>query len=176
MGLDIARINSAYTNNSMIDKAAFARVSERIFNPEKTESVDISKLDLSKFNRVKLGTDLYAERTNAEVALKASKAATDFGVNFSKQFNANIQYLNSIAAQSLLSAQEIGGVKAAQISGDLLNQTLNEKEIIVSATQTTETKDLNKDKRGSNPFSFYFKAEGSETEDNDALNDINIFA
>jgi len=176
MGLNAASLYSG-SNSSMIDVQALARVKEQIFNPSKDKTVDVSKLDLSKFNRVSLGTDLYSSRTSQEVVLQASKAATDFGVKFSQEFSSNVQYLNSIAAQGSLAVKEN---TPAAISIETANQTVNEQNIVAASTQTTETQDLNKDRRGSNPFSFYAHVENnseSETDDNDSLfNSINIFA
>ena len=108
MGLYVGSVNHANYGRVAIDTQALAKVSEQILNPNNQNSVDVSKLDLSKFNRVSLGTDLYAARTSNEVALQASKAATDFGINFSQNFVQNVQYLNSQAAQSLLSQKETG--------------------------------------------------------------------
>lgn len=100
MGLNVGSLySSGAAGKSVIDIQALERVKEQILNPNKEQSVDLSKLDLSKFNRVSLGTDLYAARTNGETALQAAKAATDFDVNLSKAFSANVQYLNSQAAQ-----------------------------------------------------------------------------
>ena len=106
MGLNVGYLNNANSFKPIIDSQALSRVSEQILNPNKEQTIDVSKLDLSKFNRVSLGTDLYAARTNGEVALQASKAVTDFGVNLSSTFNSNIQYLNSQAAQSLFTSKE----------------------------------------------------------------------
>ena len=170
MGLNVNSLNTA------IDSQALARVREQILNPvnasEKT--VDVSKFDFSKFNRASLGTDFYAPRTNGDVALQASKAVTDFGVKLSGEFGMNVQYLNSRAAQSLLGAQELG---QKVISVDAANQYANEKNLIVTTTQTTETQDLNKDRRGENPFSFYFQTEGNDADENETASaPINIFA
>ncbi len=175
MGLNAASFYSANSNISIIDQQALARVKEQILNPSNDKTIDVNSLDLSKFNRASLGTDLYASRTNTETALQASKAATDFGVNFSEQFNSNIQYLNSQAAQSLVSVKEN---TPAAISVDIANQTVNEQEAAASASQTSETQDLNKDRRGSNPFSFYMPSDSeSETEDSESITgSINIFA
>jgi len=176
MGLNAASLYTG-SNSSIIDTQALARVKEQIFNPSNDKTVDVSKLDLSKFNRASIGTDLYSARTNQEVVLQASKAATDFGVKFSQEFSSNVQYLNSIAAQGSLTAKEN---TPAAISIETVNQAVNEQKIVAASTQTTETQDLNKDRRGSNPFSFYTQVENSsekENDDNDSLfNSINIFA
>ena len=107
MGLNVGSIYAADYKTPKIDIKALNGVAERIFNPDNERTVDVSSLNLSKFNRVSLGTDLYSQRTANEVVLKAAKAVTDYGINFSNAFNTNIQYLNSIAAQSLLLQKKI---------------------------------------------------------------------
>ena len=75
MGLNVGFVNHANYGKPAIDSQALAKVTEQILNPNSQKSVDVASLDLSKFNRVSLGTDLYAARTNGDVALQASKAA-----------------------------------------------------------------------------------------------------
>ena len=175
VGNNIYTANAANAAKPILDVQAVQKVAEQIFNPDKQQpTVDVSKLDLSKFNRVKLGTDLYAARTNGDVALKAAKAATDFDVNFSKAFSANVQYLNSQAAQSLFTSKENNGRIVIDVQPSVNN---DEQQLYIASSQVVETKETNKDKKGSNPFSFYYKAEQSEESDNnDSLSSINIFA
>ena len=176
MGLNVGSLYSANSVKSIIDSQALARVSEQILNPNKEQTIDVSKLDLSKFNRVSLGTDLYAARTNGEVALQAAKAATDFDVNFSKAFTANVQYLNSQAAQSLFTSKENNPQAAFSIEN---TQKSPEDQVVLASSLVAETNSMNKDKRGSNPFAFYVKVDDNkDTEDSDVsiLNSLNIFA
>ena len=175
MGLNVGFVNHANYGRPAIDSQALAKITEQILNPNNQKTVDVASLDLSKFNRVSLGTDLYAARTNGEVALQASKAATDFGINLSQNFAQNVQYLNAQAAQSLFSVKETNGLAA--FTADNINK-VSENEMIIAATQVNETKDMNKDKRGSNPFSFYMPAqESAEKEDSESIfGSINIFA
>ena len=171
MGLNVGYVNHANYGKPAIDVQALAKVTEQILNPNSQKSVDVASLDLSKFNRVSLGTDLYAARTNGDVALQASKAATDFGVNLSQNFAQNVQYLNAQAAQSLFSVKETNGLAA--FTADNINK-VSENEIIIAATQVNETKDMNKDKRGSNPFSFHSMNTNKGAEKQEDV--INIFA
>ena len=175
MGFNVGSIHSIGANQSIIDSQALARVSEQILNPNNEKTIDVSKLDLSKFNRVSLGTDLYAARTNGQVALQASKAATDFGLNLSQNFNANVQYLNSQAAQSLFTSKENLG--KVVISVDNVATTKTENEVFVASTQILESQNLDKDKKGSNPFAFYMNLEQEQEEpEMGYANEINIFA
>ncbi len=175
MGLNVGSVYSYNAPKSIIDQRALEKVAEQILNPNKEQSVDVSKLDLSKFNRIDIGTDLYAARTSTETAIKASKAAVDFDLNLSKAFTVNIQYLNSQAAQSLFTSKENSG--KVVISVDNIQPAV-ENEVIIASSQITETKDMNKDKRGSNPFSFYAKVDKDEEVDDTEyqLNSLNIFA
>lgn len=175
MGLNVGFVNHANFGKSAIDTQALAKVTEQILNPNNQKTVDVASLDLSKFNRVSLGTDLYAARTSGDVALQASKAATDFGINFSQNFAQNVQYLNAQAAQSLFSVKETNGLAA--FTADNANK-VSESEIIIASTQVNETKDMDKDKKGSNPFSFYMPAnEAQEQEESENIfGSINIFA
>ena len=115
MGLNVGFVNSANYQKPVIDVQALAKVTEKILNPNNDKTIDVSKLDLSKFNRASLGTDLYAQRTSGELALKASKAAVDFNINLSQAFSANVQYLNSQAAQSLFTSKENMGKLAVGV-------------------------------------------------------------
>ena len=164
MGLNINTFNG-----SIIDTQALTRVTEQILNPEKQNSVDVSKLDLSKFNRVNLGTDLYAARTNTEMAIQTAKAATDFDVNLSKAFSANVQYLNSAAAQSLFASKD-GKVVAPMES----TQNIETAQAILPSQNINETSNLNKDKRGSNPFAFFNNNNENEDVDTDDMDITNI--
>ncbi len=175
MGLNVGFVNSANYQKPVIDVQALAKVTEKILNPNNEKTVDVSKLDLSKFNRASLGTDFYAQRTNGELALKASKAAVDFGINFSQAFSANVQYLNSQAAQSLFTSKENLGKVAVAV--DDVNQVID-REVVTQSSQVTETYNLDKDKKGSNPFSFYMPTENKESKDKEEpmTSSVNIFA
>ena len=176
MGFNVGFVNHANYGRPAIDSQALAKVTEQILNPNNQKTVDVSTLDLSKFNRVNIGTDLYAARTNGEIALQASKAATDFDLRLSQNFAANVQYLNAQAAQSLFTAKEANVQAAFSIENV---QKVSDDQIVLAATQVNETKDMNKDKRGSNPFSFYMPTEqAEEMEEIESLfsNSINIFA
>ena len=172
MGLNVGYISSNNAQVSKIDAEALARVKEQIFNPSNDKSIDVSKLDLSKFNRVSLGTDLYAERTSGEIALKAAKAATDFGVNFSNAFSNQVQYLNSQAAQSLFTSKENAGKVVVGV--DNTQPTLATEAVIASA-EVNDINSMNKDKKGHNPFAYYLNPLPSTKEQEDEEFGTRIF-
>ena len=49
MGLNVGSLYSANSARSIIDSQALARVTEQILNPNNNQTVDVSKLDLSKY-------------------------------------------------------------------------------------------------------------------------------
>ena len=83
--------------------------------------------------------------------------------------------MNSQAAQSLFTSKENNGKIALSVEN---LQKINEEQIIIESSQISETKDMDKDKRGSNPFSFYIKTDKNEEQDDNesVFNSINIFA
>ena len=162
MGFNVGLINSNNYAKMGIEPAALQKVSEKILSQNTNTTIDVSKLNLNGFNRPTLGLDLYAANTNANKALEVSKAMTDFNVNLSNAFSANVQYLNSQAAQSLFTSKENNGKVVVAI--DNLNQT-TAQEAVIATTQITESKEMMKDRKGSNPFSFYMELpEGEEKE------------
>ena len=159
MGLNVGFINSNRHAQLGIDSVALQKVSERILNQDSNKTIDVAKLNLDKFNRPTLGLDLYAAHTNSNKALEASKAMTDFNVNFSKAFEANVQYLNSQAAQSLFTSKENNGKVVIAVDN---TNTVHAQEAVIATTQVTETTEMKKDRKGSNPFSFYMELPESE--------------
>lgn len=166
MGLNIGSVNGA-DYSKIIDKNALANVTEKILNPDNEKTVDVASLNLSKFNRVNIGTDLYSGKTDFDVALQAAKAKTDFDVNLSQGFNSKVQYLNSVAAQSMFTSKENTGKVVISVDNF---QNVNENEIIIETSHISDTKELSKDKRGSNPFAFYVPTGSKEKkEDNETV-------
>ena len=167
MGFYVGSLSSANTQRSMIDPQALANVKEQILNPNNDKTIDVSKLDLTKFNRVNIGTDLYAQKTDGEVALKAAKAASDFGIQFSDKFNVNIQYLNSQAAQGLFTSKENNGKVVINTDN---TQPLTGNEAVTASAHIVEAQNMKQDKRGQNPFAFYLNPfENSDEDDGNKM-------
>ena len=169
MGLNIG----AYNNNSIIDAQALTRVTQQILNPNKENNVDLSKLDLNKFNRVSLGTDLYSAGTSSQTAIQAAKAATDFDVNLSKAFSSNVQYLNSVAAQSLFTSRENNGKVVINVEN---TQKLDNIDALKASANIDETANLNKDRKGSNPFAFYINTNKNDDNEEVEYTQINSYS
>lgn len=168
MGLNVNALYSVNNSGPIIDRQELSRVSEKILNPSNEQSVDVSKLNLSKFNRVQIGVDLYAQKTNSDVVIQAAKTATDFDVKFSENFAQNIQYLKVQAAQNLLTTVEKNGLIAVEINEAV--KQLSENEAFLAAYEIVQTKDADKDRKGQNPFAFYLP-----TTNDDEINEENIF-
>ena len=166
MSLNITNYTSRI-NSPAIDVQAVKDITSQIFDAKSTQSVELDNLNLSKFKRVDLGLDLYSKRTNAEVASQVAIRNAGIDVKLNQNFISNIQYLNSQAAQTTHKAsKEVEGKIVLPLTED--NQAnLREVFALPKSAQIFESQNLNKDKRGSNPFSYQqpaAKKEKSETE------------
>lgn len=172
MSLNITNYTSRI-NTQAIDAKAVKDITSQIFDAQDTQTVNLDNLNLSKFNRVDLGLDLYNARTNAEKATQVAIRNSGIDVNLNQNFVANVQYLNSQAAQGVLKAsKEVEGKITLPVTED--NQVnLREVFALPKAAQLFETQNLNKDKRGSNPFSYQKPANKKETQN---VEPLNIFA
>lgn len=172
MSLNITNYTSRI-NAQAIDAKAVKDITSQIFDAQDTQTVNLDKLNLSKFNRVDLGLDLYNTRTNAEKATQVAIRNSGIDVNLNQNFIANVQYLNSQAAQNnLKTSKEVEGKITLPVNED--NQAnLREVFALPKAAQLFESQNLNKDKRGSNPFSYQRPATKKE---NQNVEPLNIFA
>lgn len=172
MSLNITNYTSRI-NSQAIDAKAVKDITSQIFNAQDTQAVNLDNLNLSKFNRVDLGLDLYNARTNAAQATQVAIRNAGIDVNLNQNFVANVQYLNSQAAQSVhKTSKEVEGKIVLPLTED--NQVnLREVFALPKAAQLFEAQNLNKDKRGSNPFSYQKPANKKE---NQNVEPLNIFA
>lgn len=175
MSLNINRFPSQY-NAQAIDTQAIKEITSQILNTENTQTktVDLDTLNLSKFNRVNLGVDLYATKTSAEQATQIAVRNSDIDVNFNNQnFLTNLQYLNSQAAVSAFKTtkQVEGKIAAPLAEGSQVN--LKELFAVPQTAQIFESQSSNKDKKGSNPFSYQRPASSDEDNKTESLS---IFA
>lgn len=177
MSLNIANLNNGYNFNAQaIDVKAVKDITSQILDTKNTApSVDLDKLNLSKFRRAELGVDLYSSRTNVEQASQIAIRNSGIDVNLNQSFIANVQYLNSQAAQT----QNVNKI-TKQVEGKIVvpvaeDSQVNLREVFAlpKAAQLFEAQNLDKDKRGSNPFSYHKPAAKKEAEKTEGLN---IFA
>ena len=174
MSLNIAGYTSGI-NSSFIDTSAVKDITNRILNAETTKTVDLDSLNLSKFKRVDLGVDLYNSRTDAQKATQIAVRNSGLDVNLNENFIANVQYLNTQAALSAnknISTQVEGKIALPTVEG--AQQSLKEVFAIPAAAQVIESQSSNKDKKGSNPFSYHQPA--ANKKDSDSVDTLNIFA
>ncbi len=99
MSFSVDKIYNNYGVNQGIDVQAVKKIANQIFaNAQAETTLDLQSLDLSKFSRTQaFGLDLY--RTNPDQAIQASLRSSDVDLKLSENFAANVQFLNSQAAQ-----------------------------------------------------------------------------
>jgi hypothetical protein len=160
------------SNRNYIDTTAINEVSKQIFQKAETNSFDINSTDLTKFRRPEVGVDLYSRRTDLDSARQIAIRNAGLDINLNENFIANIQYLNTQAAQGINKAQKTmeGKVIAPVAEGEKseIKNIFNSQNNI----ELNNSKNLDKDKRGSNPFSFYSMNSNKEKQEEV----INIFA
>lgn len=157
-------LNVSY--NQIVDAAALKDVTKQIFeraNSQNSSSSVLANADLTKFNRVSLGTSLYDVKASksAEIAMVNS----GINVNLSEKAIQSLRYLNNQASKSIFNVVE-GKVT-------LPVQTAEHKDNVVKLPtfgRLVETVDMAADKKGSNPF-FNGQANDSKKEE-----ELNIFA
>ena len=179
MSLNIGANNFFTTskiNAQAIDTQAVKDITTQILNtPAETKSVDLDSLNLSKFNRVDLGVDLYSKQTSAQEATQIAARNADLDVNMNSQkFINSIQYLNSLAAVNAHQAtkQADGKFVVPQTTDNQVN--MREVFALPKAAELFESQNLSKDKRGSNPFSYQAPSTGND--DSKKADSLSIFA
>lgn len=143
-------LSVAYNQNfkSGIDAAALKEVTQKIFQRAGAKTVDLSTLDLTKFNRVNLGTDLYSGKVDASTANQIAMTKSGMQVNLSDNALNSLKYLSSEASKSIFKNVE-GKVTIAETK-----EIAEKKQTfqLPSFGRLTESADLGSDKKGSNPF------------------------
>lgn len=155
--------------NSGIDTASLKEVTQQIFQRANSNSA-LSNLDLTKFNRVTLGTDLYSGKVDASTARQIAMTNSGIQVNLSSDAQNSLKYLSSEASKSIFKSVD-GKISIAETK-EISERT--KTVVLPSFGQLTETADLGSDKRGSNPF---YKGELlSITDKKEKEENLNIFA
>jgi len=164
MSIGINYLN--YNYNTGIDKASVAQVTGEIFNRAAAKTVDLNTADLSKFRRADLGVDLYSNRTSIEVQREIAIANAGINVSESKAAAAASTYLNAQAAAlnySNNTGKTIEGKLAFQVNE---TEAMSLKEIfsLPNTTELFNIANMDKDKKGSNPFSYGGNQQGQQQE------------
>ena len=143
-------LNVSYSQNikSGIDAAALKEVTQQIFQRAGSTTADLSSLDLTKFNRVNLGMDLYSGKVDATTARQVAMTNSGMQVNLSDNALNSLKYLSSEASKSIFKSVE------GKVNPTVKEEASEIKKSFELPTfgQLTETADLGSDKRGSNPF------------------------
>lgn len=165
------------TNKNYIDVASINEVAKQIFTnaQTKTTTSDLNNIDLTKFRRPEVGIDLYSQRTNLDTAKFVAVRNAGLDVNLNQNFIANVQYLNTMAAIGETKVQKnVEGKLIAPVAEGEKSEIKNVFNL-PGTIELTNSKTLDKDKRGSNPFSFFSMNEnqGKERQEEKI---INIFA
>lgn len=169
-------LNNTYgltSKNQGIDTNAVKDITSQILD-KNIKTVDLDSVDLTKFNRAQLGLDLYNSRTNIEKATQVAVRNAGLDINLNQNFIANVQYLNAQAAQdSVKTAKQVEGKVVLPVS-EATDANVKNVFAVPQAAQLFGAQNLNKDKRGSNPFSFYQPA--ANKEEKSEKEPLNIFA
>ena len=165
------------TNRNYIETSAINEVAKQIFTnaQAKTTTSDLNNVDLSKFRRPEVGIDLYSQRTNLDTAKFVAVRNAGLDVNLNQNFIANVQYLNTMAAMGANKVQKnVEGKMIAPVAEGEKSEIKNVFNL-PGTIELTNAKTLDKDKRGSNPFSF-FSMNTNKGKEKQEEKIINIFA
>lgn len=168
MGLQLNGINAT---SGFVSGKELEAVSSKIFQAAQAQSnvqsVDLSKVDVSRFKQVDQGVSLSGLNADNQAARQIADMNS---MQLSQSALANLQALQSNAAMRNLDRIVEGkltiptSVKETQASGE-----------VFPLTQTTEvlrSNQTNKDSKGSNPFAFISTFSKNEEEKDDKLTSI----
>jgi hypothetical protein len=152
-----------------VDVASLKEVTQQIFQ-RANKTTELSSLDLSKFNRVTLGADLYSGKVNSATARQISMTNSGIQINLNEKTINSLNYLSSEASKSIFKNID-GKITIAE------TKEITERKNSIglpSFGQLMKTADLDSDKKGSNPF---YKGELLKISKNEEKEDsLNIFA
>jgi len=139
--------NQKFTSG--IDVSSLKEVTQQIFQRANAKtSSDLSNLDLTKFNRVNIGTELYSGKVDSATARQIAMTKSGMEVTLSNNTLNSLKYLSSEASKSIFKTVE-GKITLPE------TKEITERKMTTGLPafgQLTETADLGKDKNGSNPF------------------------
>lgn len=141
-------------NRNYIDVSSVNEVAKQIFTKAENKTFDINNTDLSKFRRPEVGIDLYSHRTNIDTARQIAIRNAGLDIQLNETFVANVQYLKTVAAQNTHKvAKNVEGKLLAPVAEGEKSEIKNIFNL-PGTIELANSKNLDKDKRGSNPFSF----------------------
>lgn len=163
-------INGLTASYNGIDINNVNKVTADILSSLENKKVDVSKADLTKFTRVNPGVDLYSSKVSLDVQRQI--AMTNAGLMDGSSALQSVQMLNAQAAAQIYNPKTI----EKNVEGKLHVNANAEMEIfeeIGNIEASLNVFETQKDKKGSNPFSFSQSQNEEKEEQNKPLN---IFA
>lgn len=159
-GLTVNRYNGIDINNVQ-------KVTSDILTSLENKTVDVSKVDLTKFTRAKQGVDLYSNKVSLDVQRQI--AMTNAGLYDVTSNLQSVQSLNAQAAAALYNPKTVEkNVEGKMhVNANAEMETFEEVGQIKASLNVFETQ---KDKKGSNPFSFTQSKEDGEENKKQPLN------
>ncbi len=159
--------NSISNSWAGVDVQNISRVSEQIFQRAQQKTVDLTKVDLTKFNRQTQGIDLYSRNVSLETQRYiAMSNAGLFGAA-----NDTIAKINAQAAANLYGtdiSQKIQGKMNISV-----NETAVEKNVdvypVFGSQDVISTSNISKDKRGASQFLFQRRSKVENEDNNESL-------
>ncbi len=160
-------INGLTASYNGIDINNVNKVTADILGSLENKRVDVSKADLTKFTRTTQGVDLYSSKVSLDVQRQI--AMTSAGL-----MN-NVTALQSVQALNAQAAAQIYNPKAIErnVEGKLhvnANAEMETFEEIGNIEASLNVFETQKDKKGSNPFSFNQSANEEKEEEHTPLN------
>ncbi len=162
--MSINGLTSAYNG---IDIANVNKVTADILNTLENKRVDVSKADLGKFTRTNPGVDLYSSKVSLDVQRQI--AMTNAGLMNNPTALQSVQILNAQAAAQIYNpkAVEKNIEGKLHVNANAEMETFQEVGNFEASLNVFETQ---KDKKGSNPFSFNQFGNEEKEEQNKPLN------
>jgi len=150
-----------------IDINSVGKVTADILASLENKTVDVAKADLTKFTRQTQGVDLYSNKVSLDVQRQISM--TNAGLLDTTSALQSVQLLNSQAAAQLYNpntvAKNVEGKLHVNANAEM--ETFKEVGEVQNFMNVFETQ---KDKKGSNPFSFNQSANEEGKEEKKPLN------
>ena len=177
MAIDLtSKVNNFDTRS--IDTQNMNEVANRIFVNAQNKTVDLSKIDLTKFKRVDLGLEVYGRKISVEKATQIAVRQSGLDIQLTQNFASNVKYLNTQAALGVnkdMSKNVMTGKVHTQVS---TTEVDNSREVyaLPKSGNIFSIASMDKDKTGSDG-TFYFqpkKEDGQESKEDKS--NLSIFA
>ena len=144
--------NNPYTG--IVSGKELEEVSKAIFgSASKLTSIetgsDVSKLDISKFNRISYGIDLFERNTSIQQTKDIAINKAGIGIELSQDATKSLNFLRTEAAK-------LNTVNIYKAEAERANINIFTEAAAAKTSQALNTTEMSKDKEGSNPFTYVF--------------------